>query len=264
MLINRYAMEINAGIFNDFLIAMAATAVVVFVALHFVEAGYGMMYNRRWGPAINNRLGWVLMEAPVFIAMLLLWAFSSRRTDTAPVAMFLLFELHYFQRSFIFPLLIKSNGRMPLSIILMGVTFNVLNALMQGGWIFYISPAGRYPDSWLWSWQFIAGTAVFFTGMYINIDSDRIIRNLRQPGDTRHYIPRGGMFRYVSSANYFGEFVEWTGFAILTWSWAGAVFALWTFANLAPRAGKIHERYTREFGRQFTSLHLRRIIPYIY
>ncbi len=72
------------------------------------------------------------------------------------------------------------------------------------------------------------------------------------------------MFRYVSSANYFGEFVEWTGFAILTWSWAGAVFALWTFANLAPRAGKIHERYRREFGEEFTRLNVKKIIPYIY
>ena len=58
-----------------------------------------MMYTKRWGPAINNRLGWVLMEAPVFVVMLLLWAFSQRRAETAPVVMFLLCELHYFQHS---------------------------------------------------------------------------------------------------------------------------------------------------------------------
>lgn len=204
------------GCFNIFLSVMALTAVVVFVALHFVEAGYGVMYTRRWGVTVNNRIGWVMMEAPVFVAMALLWWFSGRRTETAPVVMFLLFELHYFQRSFVFPFLIKGKGKMPLSIIVMGVVFNTLNALMQGGWIFYVSPEGRYPVSWLRSWQFIAGTAVFFAGMWINIQSDSIIRNLRRPGDTGHYIPRGGMFRYVSSANYFGEWVEWTGFAILT------------------------------------------------
>jgi subtilisin family serine protease len=33
---------------------------------------------------------------------------------------------------------------MPLSIVLMGVTFNLLNAFMQGGWIFYISPDDYY------------------------------------------------------------------------------------------------------------------------
>ena len=27
------------------------------------------------------------------------------------------------------------------------MTFNLINAVMQGGWIFYISPADRYPDS---------------------------------------------------------------------------------------------------------------------
>lgn len=246
--------------FNTFLIVMATVAVIVFIALHMVEAGYGIAYTRKWGPSVPNRIGWVMMEAPVFIAMTILWAMSPRMLDTAPLVMFLIFQLHYFQRSFIFPLLIRGNSRMPLSIIVMGVVFNTLNALMQGGWIFYISPAGRYPSSWLLSWQFILGTCIFLAGMAINLHSDHIIRHLRKPGDTRHYLPRGGMFRYVTSANYFGEFTEWVGFAILTWSWAGAVFALWTFANLAPRAGKIRARYAAEFG----PLTQKRIIPFIY
>lgn len=250
--------------FNVFLAVMAITAVIVFVALHFVEAGYGMMYNRRWGPAIDNRVGWVLMEAPVFIVMIVLWSMSPRQWDIVPLAMFLLFQIHYFQRSFIFPLLIKGKSKMPLSIILMGVIFNVLNAMMQGGWIFYVSDSNRYGVEWLWSWQFIVGLVVFAAGMAININSDYIIRHLRRPGDTRHYIPRGGMFKYVSSANYFGEWLEWTGFAILTWSWAGAVFSLWTFANLAPRARKIHARYLKEFGAEFAQLKLKKIIPFIY
>ncbi len=72
------------------------------------------------------------------------------------------------------------------------------------------------------------------------------------------------MFRWVSSANYFGEFVEWIGFAVLTWSCAGAVFAWWTFANLAPRANAIWENYSKEFGEEFTKLKLKRIIPFVY
>ncbi|MBO4755551.1 MAG: DUF1295 domain-containing protein, partial [Bacteroidales bacterium] len=117
---------------------------------------------------------------------------------------------------------------------------------------------------WLVSLPFLAGTALFFTGMYVNIQSDGIIRNLRQPGDTNHYLPQGGMFRYVTSANYFGEWLEWTGFAILTWSWAGAVFSLWTFANLCPRAARIHDLYSREFPEQMETLKPKRFIPFIY
>ena len=61
--------------YNTFLIIMAAIAVVVFIALHFVEAGYGYLFNRKYGFPIPNRIAWVLMECPVFIAMTILWYF---------------------------------------------------------------------------------------------------------------------------------------------------------------------------------------------
>ncbi|MCM1020701.1 MAG: 3-oxo-5-alpha-steroid 4-dehydrogenase [Muribaculum sp.] len=254
----------NLDFFNAVLVSMAVLAVVVFVALHRVTAGYGMMRTAAWGPSIPNRLGWVLMEAPAFVAMLLLWIISDRAGQLAPAVMASLFLVHYFQRSFIFPLLIKGNSRMPLAIIAMGIMFNVINAYLIGGWLFYLSPADMYATSWLASPQFIAGTVLFIAGMGINIQSDNIVRHLRRPGDMSHYIPRGGMYNYVTSANYLGEFVEWVGFAVLTWSWAGAVFALWTFANLAPRARSIHHRYLAEFGDDYRRLNRRYIIPFIY
>ena len=146
----------------------------------------------------------------------------------------------------------------------MGIIFNLLNAFTQGYWIFYHAPLEMYSNSWLQTPQFIIGAILFFTGLIININSDRRIRNLRKEGDTKHYLPQGGMFNYVTSANYFGELVEWIGFAILTWSWAGAVFALWTFANLAPRAARIYKRYEAEFGEEFTKEKRKRILPFVY
>lgn len=250
--------------FENTLYVMALMGVIVFIALYFVGAGYGMMYTKKWGPSVANRLGWVLMEAPVFLVMCLLWWNSGRKWDIVPLVFFLLFQAHYFQRSFIFPMIMRGKNRMPLVIVLMGVVFNVVNAYMQGGWIFYISPEGMYKTDWLYTPQFIIGVMVFVTGMAINLNSDYIIRNLRKPGDTSHYIPKGGMFRYVSSANYLGELTEWVGFAIMTWSCAGFLFALWTFANLVPRAWRIHRRYAEEFGEEFTKLKLKRIIPFIY
>jgi len=250
--------------FNTFLLVMAAIAVIVFLTLYFVNAGYGKFYKASWGPSLDNHLGWFLMEVPVFIAMLLLWWFSERRWDPIRLAMLLLFEAHYFHRSFIFPRQLRGHSRMPWTIVAMGAVFNTLNAFMQGGWLFYVSPADYYPSSWLYSLPFLAGTALFLAGMYINIQSDSIIRNLRKPGDTAHYFPQGGMFRYVTSANYFGEWLEWTGFAILTWSWAGAVFSLWTFANLCPRAARIYDLYAQEFPEQMETLKPKRFIPFVY
>ena len=256
-------MENILTTYNTFLWVMAAMAVVVFVALQFFEAGYGYLFDRRYGPPVNNKVGWVLMESPVFVAMCILWAMSERQWATVPLVLFSMFQLHYFQRSFIFPLLMRGKSKMPLGIVLMGMVFNTLNALMQGGWIFYLAPADYYAD-WFSKPYIYVGVLLFFAGMFINMQSDYIIRHLRKEGDTRHYIPRGGAFRYVSSANYFGELLEWTGFAIASWSWAGVVFVLWTFANLAPRSASLYKRYAKEFGEEFTSLGRKRIIPFIY
>ncbi len=249
--------------FDILLIVMTLLGLVVFVALHFFEAGYGYLFDRRYGPPVPNKIGWIAMEAPVFVAMCALWIASDRTWEAAPLALFALFQLHYLQRAFIFPLLMRGKSRMPLGIVAMGAAFNLVNALMQGGWIFFIAPADYYAD-WFARPYIYVGGALFLAGMAVNLHSDRIIRHLRRPGDTRHYIPRGGMFRYVSSANYFGELTEWIGFAVASWSWAGAVFAWWTFANLAPRAASLYRRYEKEFGEEFTRLGRKKIIPFIY
>ncbi len=250
--------------FEILLLVMTILAVVVFIALFFVEAGYGVFYNKKWGLPINNKLGWVLMELPVFVIMLVLWLRSSRVDNVACIVILAIFVIHYLQRSLVFPFLMRGKSKMAVSVMLMGMLFNSINAVMQGGWLFYVSPSDYYTIDWLTTPQFVIGTIIFFTGMIINIHSDNIIRNLRKEGDTKHYLPKGGMFKYVTSANYFGEFVEWTGFAILTWSLSGVVFALWTFANLAPRAARIYNRYKAEFGDELNTKKVKRMIPFIY
>ncbi|MDD4141482.1 MAG: DUF1295 domain-containing protein [Bacteroidales bacterium] len=252
---------------------MVAIAAVVFVALNFVEAGYGMMISNKWGLAINNKLGWFFMELPVFIVMIALLVCSDRTFWKCPAAncwvtpfvFFVFFEAHYFRRSLIFPFRLKGKNKMPITIMLLGIIFNLCNALMQGGWIFYLAPKSMYTLQWLYSPQFIIGTIIFFGGMTINAQSDKIIRDLRHDGDTRHYLPEKGMFKYVTGAHYFGEVIEWVGFAILTWSISGAVFAIWTFANLVPRAKAIYLKYQKLFGKEvLKSKKLKRIFPYIY
>ena len=103
--------------YNTFLIAMAAVAVVVFIVLYFVDAGYGYLFNPKFGFPIPNRVAWVLMESPVFIIMTILWWLSDVRFEVAPLVLFIIFQTHYFQRSFIFPLLIRGNSKMPFSVV---------------------------------------------------------------------------------------------------------------------------------------------------
>ena len=242
---------------------MAVTAVIVFIALYFVKAGYGIFRTKQWGLSINNKVAWILMEAPVFFVMLYMWASNGTPTTLPAFLAFLLFELHYFQRSFIFPLMMKGQSQMPVAIMLMWVIFNVINGLVIGTSLFTLPPSA-YNDgaAYLTHPTAIAGIAIFFSGMGINLHSDHVIRHLRKPGDNRHYLPQKGFYRYVTSANYFGELVEWTGFALLCSTPAAWLFVVWTAANLVPRAAAIHKRYRDEFGDAVGSR--KRILPFVY
>lgn len=259
----------NLTIFNEsfFLTVekiMVVLAVVVFAALQYFKAGYGYLRTKGWGPMIDNKLGWVLMEIPVLIVTAIIYIYAQGWNRLTATILVSFLTVHYIQRSLIYPFMMRGKSKIPISVVLMGAVFNVINAYLISGWLFILAPEDRYTLSWLYSPQFIAGALIFIFGMVVNLHSDYIIRHLRKPGDTRHYIPRGGMFKYVSSANYYGEITEWFGFAILTWSLPGIIFCMWTFANLAPRANSLYEKYTKEFGEEFTSLKRKRLIPFIY
>lgn len=48
------------------------------------------------------------------------------------------------------------------------------------------------------------------------------------------------MFEYVSGANFLGEIIEWVGYAIVAGTVVAWSFALFTLANIAPRAMAHH------------------------
>ena len=243
---------------------MLAMAVVVFVSLYFVTAGYGQFRTRQWGWSINNKIAWTLMEAPVFFVMLIIWMNSTRQWALPQLVLFGLFQLHYFQRSFVFPWLMTGKSRMPVAIMLMGITFNVINGVMQGGGLYWFpNPDFAEGASYLLRWNAIAGIVLFLAGLGINWHSDHVIRNLRKPGDTKHYLPQRGMYRYVTSANYLGELMEWTGFALAAATPVAWLFPIWTAANLVPRAHAIHKKYRMEFGDEAVGQR-KRVIPFIY
>jgi len=92
----------NIAAFNLFLGVMSLIALVVFIALYFVKAGYGIFRTASWGVAISNKLAWIWMEAPVFLVMCVMWIYSERRFEPVIFTFFLFFQIHYFQRAFSF------------------------------------------------------------------------------------------------------------------------------------------------------------------
>ena len=232
-------------IFQIIMYIFLSIAGVVFGVLFFITAGYGRYNNTKWGPQMDNRFGWILMESVSPIAFFIFF-FIGNKTDSCVAIVFLIiWEVHYIQRAFIYPLLIRGDKTIPISIVIFGFTFNLINSYLQGRYLFTISKT--YKVSWFFTSRFIAGLIIFLSGYVINLHSDYILRNLRKDGDTSYYIPQDGMFRYVSCPNYLGEIMEWVGWAILTWSFVGLIFALWTMANLIPRAVSHHKWYKKKF-----------------
>ena len=134
---------------------------------------------------------------------------------------------------------------MPFAVALMAVVFNIGNGFFNG---YYLGNyAGSLHHYTFTNIFFIIGLVMFFTGAFINLHSDQILINLRKNTSHGYAIPYGGMFKYLSSPNYFGELIEWLGFAIMAVGLPGFSFFIWTFANLVPRALDNHKWYNQTF-----------------
>jgi 3-oxo-5-alpha-steroid 4-dehydrogenase 1 len=224
-----------------------AVAAGIFVALLFVRAPYGRHLRPGWGPLIPNLFGWVIMESPAALVFVASFAIGTAPKNLPILLFFVLWELHYVHRAFIFPLTIRDGQKkMPIAVMLMGFGFNLGNAYANGRYLFSLS--GGYLQDWLHDPRFLVGVTLFLAGFIVNRWADLALRALRKPGETGYRIPYGGLFRWVSCPNYLGEIVEWSGWALATWSLPGLAFAVWTFANLAPRARSHHTWYHASFA----------------
>jgi hypothetical protein len=216
-----------------------------FVALIFVTAPYGRHDRAGWGPRIPNSLGWVVMEAPTVVLFPAIYLGGRHAFDTVPLVLASAWMVHYVHRTFVFPMRVRTRGKgVALAIVAMGFAFNVLNAYVVGRWISHL---GDYDTSWLLDPRFAVGMLVMAAGFAINIKADGMLIALRRPGETSYALPRGWLFDSVSCPNYLGEIIEWTGFAIALWSLPGLAFAVFTAANVGPRAMANHRWYRATF-----------------
>lgn len=245
-------------IYWGLLYSYIAMAALTAISLLFITAPYGRHSRGGFGPRLPSRLGWLLMEAPASLLPLALFLLSDRR-DPVTWAFLLIWQLHYVHRAFVFPFRMRAGAAMPAAVPLLGLVFNLGNGYLNWRYLTLFGPT--YAADWLADPRFLIGLFMFLVGMAINQHSDWILLHLRKPGETGYKIPRGGLYRFVSCPNYMGECLEWAGWAVLTWSLPGLVFALWTASNLIPRALSHHRDYLRRFPDYPTER--RAVIPFV-
>ncbi|VDO24072.1 unnamed protein product [Haemonchus placei] len=215
---------------------------------------------------IQTRYAWFIQELPSFVIPVY-YIVGCR--SVAGFIVLAAFIIHYFNRTFIYPFQLKSGNGTPWFICLSAIAFCSWNGYLQGSYHGqYYDPSSFFSNCLTFigkiyaclvlnsAWSHasnIAGVSMFAVGMFINIHSDSILRSLRKPGETGYKIPRGGLFEYVSGANFFGEIVEWAGFAIMSGSLPAMSFAIFTACNIGPRAIQHHHLAldgSASYGRQ--------------
>ncbi|XP_067381423.1 3-oxo-5-alpha-steroid 4-dehydrogenase 2b [Channa argus] len=192
---------------------------------------------------VPAKLAWFLQEMPALLIPLFLMLTSDKPFCTGTYLLLGTFCMHYCHRAFIYSLLTRGSP-VPLGVIVAGGSFCLFNGFLQGH---YLLHCAQFDDKWSADFRYKTGLLLFYVGMTVNIHSDYILCNLRKAGEVNYKIPTGGLFDYVSGANYLGEIVEWLGYAMATWSFPALSFAVFSTCFIGPRAFYHHRFYQEKF-----------------
>ncbi|KAG9355726.1 hypothetical protein JZ751_000564 [Albula glossodonta] len=240
------------------MIFMAGTT---FLTLLFENVPYGRYASSKYGFPVNVKFAWFVQELPAFLVpvYLVLGTSALKLSQMCNRFIVAMYFCHYAHRSLIYPFLIRGGKPTPFVSFALAFVFCIYNGYLQ---IRYLSHFAEYPADWITHPCFIAGFMLWLVGFLVNVYSDHILRNLRKPGETGYKIPVGGMFEYVSGANFLGEIVEWSGFALAAHSIHSTAFAIFTFVVLSSRAVAHHRWYLEKFEDYPKSR--KALIPFVY
>lgn len=234
-----------AALHQQVLWFLAILAAVTLLSGFFITNPYGRHMSGRERFTLPALPAWLIFEFPQVWAFTLCFWLTAKQPSGAAILLYGLWQGHYIYRAIIYPLRTHKQGkRFPLSGVVFGFLFNALNGFANG---YAVAHAPHLSNAWLADPRFAAGLLIAASGWWINFQADSILIHLRDDGSSGYKIPHGGMFRWVSSANYSGEILLWCGWALMSYTSAGLIFALFTIANLAPRAISHHRWYREQF-----------------
>ena len=121
----------------------------------------------------------------------------------------------------------------------------------------------------------VVGSLLFFTGSAGNCKCHLQLRDFRKQKrksvlseKSKHTLPYGFIFEYVSCPHYLFEILTWIGFLLTAWTLSSLLFLLATIATLVTYSYKKHGAYKQEFngqdGRELYPRNRKALIPYIF
>jgi len=227
--------------------ASVLLSIITFISQRKSPAPYGKFSQlKNWGPPVAQRLAHSFNDG-IYGSVLFAVVFLSFRTERSLInwTFFVCWELHFLHRGFIHPWLMNySSSTVSLGIFFCGISlilYSYLNAEFIGSVV--------YEEDFLNDPRFATGLCLFIAGFTINRWADWKLVQLRSSRARRreYSTPYGGLYRWISCPNYFGEMIEWWGWALMTCSPAGLSYALFASATFIPRAAHTHAWYIQKF-----------------
>jgi protein-S-isoprenylcysteine O-methyltransferase Ste14 len=182
---------------------------------------------------------------PGFVIFTITYFTGLHYSSPLNITLYVAFVFHYITRGLITPLVSRySENRVsiwiPFQILLVNTFFHYVNAEFIG--------SVDYCVGYAYDPRFIIGVIIFASGFIINRISDTQVIFLRKSRrDSSYAIPKGFLYHLVSSPHYFGEGLQWFGWALMTWSLAGLVWWLYTESVFIPRSRHNHMWYQNQF-----------------
>ena len=235
----------------------AAFFICSFTYLLFVPAPYGKFTRKGFGPLLSSKWSWLIQESPCILwTLYFLYTGENIKIESKLLTIVLL--MHYIYRNIIYGFLIPSHSKTTLVVFCSAIFFNAANGYIQVSGLMHYD----LPETSINSFRFWLGLCIWLFFLCFNIGSDAILRSLRKSGEKKYGIPYGGLFTYVSCANYLTETLLWLGWAIACKNWSGWLFLVVTIANLLPRSLSCHHWYLENF-KDYASLNRKAYIPFI-
>lgn len=133
-------LKTEADLLNRSALLMIAMGASSFVGLMFMAAPYGKYFNTSaanfFGFLMNGKLAWILQELPSFAVPAWFWwkaasdpssRYDHLRTVSPNTILLSLMLLHYFNRTFVFPMRLRGGKPTPFGIFLMALVFCLWN-----------------------------------------------------------------------------------------------------------------------------------------
>ena len=104
-------MPMSTELFMLVVLVWVVVAVATFVVLLRIQAPYGRHVRSGWGPTVDHRIGWFLMELPALVVFAVFVLGGPNAKSLALWVFFGAWQLHYVHRTLVFPLRIPDTGK---------------------------------------------------------------------------------------------------------------------------------------------------------